>query len=318
MCKASHITVYYQNCLNKWEDCGFHNSDLWPDYKVSPWMSVFYSSGDSNRRNENPKLRTTSSILDLAKWYVLLTELLGFSGGHTWKEAYKAALGKQSQNTPAEELRTLFHLFPEEQRLRAECLLSECICVTSNDVDGGEGVPQGESGGCVGDGVDGDGAAATLVTPEQVQVAGELGQRRMREQADEGDETTRKRQRNLAREESRAGPVEMRQDLGDLQAQFTGLTGSNEELYNNMESIIDTFEGQNKNLVAKDFQWIRRVRTSFKKIKECVDTCHGGILSCFLAMEQPLNRVSYRCKCPSTLAETTQQSVVNGKLKAVA
>ncbi|KAL7570837.1 hypothetical protein ACA910_018905 [Epithemia clementina (nom. ined.)] len=307
---VKQATLYYQNCLNKWEDCGFHNSDLWPDYKVSPWMSVFYSSGDSNRRNENPKSRTTSSILDLAKWYV--TESLGFSGGHTWKEAYKAALGKQSQNTPAEELRTLFHLFPEEQRLRAECLLSECIRVTSNNVDGGEGVPQGESGGCGGDGVDGDGAAATLVTPEQVQVAGELGQRRMREQADEGDETTRKRQRNLAREESRAGPVETRQDLGDLRAQFTSLTGSNEELYNNMESIIDTFEGQNKNFVPKDFQWLRRVRTSFKKIKECVDTCHGGSLSCFLAMDQPLNRVSYRCKCPSTLAETTQQSVVNG------
>ncbi|KAL7573728.1 hypothetical protein ACA910_007765 [Epithemia clementina (nom. ined.)] len=153
-------------------------------------MSVFYSSGDSNRRNENPKSQTTSSILDLASWYV--TESLGFTGGYTWKEAYKAALGKQSQQTPADELRALFHLFPEEHRLRAECLLSECVRVTLDNIGGEDGVRQCESGDLVGGAVDGIHDGSRLVSPEQVQTDGNVGLRRLREEADGEDEATRK------------------------------------------------------------------------------------------------------------------------------
>ncbi|KAL7555677.1 hypothetical protein ACA910_016345 [Epithemia clementina (nom. ined.)] len=213
-------------------------------------MSVFYSSGDSNRRNESPKSRTNSLILDLLRWYV--TESLGFTGGYTWKEAYKAALGKQPQQTPAEELQLLFHLFPEEHRLWADCLLSECIRVTSDNIGGEDGVQEGESGDYVGGAVDGIPHGSRLVSPEQVQGDGNVGLRRLQEEADVENETTRKRQRNLAREENCAGPVESCQALGELCAQFTCLTGSNEELYNNMDSTIKTFARQKKNFVPKD------------------------------------------------------------------
>ncbi|KAL7562739.1 hypothetical protein ACA910_013241 [Epithemia clementina (nom. ined.)] len=294
--------LYYQNCLNKWEDCGFHNSDLWPDYKVSPWMSVYYSTGRKTRRNENPRSRTTKTIIELANWYV--TKSLGFSASYTWKEAYHCSLGQVSTNTPSEDLRALFQFLPDDKKCLAESLLSECFRetakkgpseigadatnhVTPDSGSGGGGVGGGSDNGCNG------GAGLGRV----------VGIRR--ELLQEEDQQARKRQRNMLREERRAGPEDLQLSLKKEREEITKLKGTNLQIYNKIKSVIGQYSDKNSGFVPKDFQWLRRLRTSFAKMRTCVDVCHGGDIGSFVNMQQSLNKVSYKCKCSSMVAGTT-------------
>ena len=275
-------SLYYQNCLSQWEDSGFHRPQCWPEYKVSPWKSVFYSSGKFNRKNQNASTRTSLSITELADWYV--RDALDCQSDYHWSEIYQLSLGKKGDETPFEQLRHLFHRFPDDQtRLEASRLFSECF-KKSLDLEAAEAAEAVELQQQT---RTNNGMA--LVTPEKV---------RGRDEEDDAErQRQKKKQRNLTREEQRAGPVEHQVALDDDRVELTGFDGSNEDVYEKMKEVVSKYKGKNKGFVPRDYQWLKRIRTSVGRVEKCIGECYNGDRVAFFGSMEKINRVSYKCIC---------------------
>jgi hypothetical protein len=107
---VSQASVYYNRAQSEWESCGFHEPDMWQDYKVSKFRTVFYAKGNRVLPNPNPLTRTTKTLPELAQWYV--KDGLGFRADYDWKDAYDKALKSESNKTSVECLRDLLRPFP--------------------------------------------------------------------------------------------------------------------------------------------------------------------------------------------------------------
>ena len=294
---ARHKTIqqathYYQNCLSKWEDCGFHVTDMWPLYKCSPWKSIFYASGKYARKNPNASTRTNKAVTELADWYVKVG--LGFSADYTWKEAYKRALHRSPTATPLELLRALHKsLIPPEKQKEAEILLSDCLrdaLVAGSQQCNGYNTTrqQDESHQQVSIAETATVAEMNIVTPEQ---------NNKRKRTDGEDEEARKQQRNWMREKRRAGPEQEQESLSNARQEVADATGDNKEVILKLKEVVARYRGRNTGFVPRDFQWLRRLRTSLGNVEKCIANCHGGDEEAFLRALPKVNKLSYRCFC---------------------
>jgi hypothetical protein len=95
------------------------------DNKVSPWKSIFYGSGKSTRRNDNPTSWTEMTLPQLAKWYI--RSALKFNADYTWREALKATVGGKSNQMDEERLMSFLAMkLSGEDLLEAETLFQAC------------------------------------------------------------------------------------------------------------------------------------------------------------------------------------------------
>ena len=277
--------LYYQNCLSQWEDSGFHRPECWPEYKVSPWKSVFYSSGKFNRKNPNASTRTSKSVSELAKWYV--KEALDCRSSFDWQETYQLSLGRKGHETPFEKLRHLFDKFQDDRtRVEATRLFGECF-KKSLELEAEQKASETESER-VSVSVDG---MPQLVTPEFVRY------RARGRDDDEEQRREKKKQRNQTREQQRAGPVEEQVSLESDREELATYDGSNMQVYYKMREITVRYEGKNKGFVPRDYQWLKRLRGSVARIDKCILECSGGEPEVFFDGIDKLNRISYKCVC---------------------
>ena len=276
---VSQSSLYYQNCLNKWESSGFH-TDLWCSNKVSPWKSIFYGTGNTPRQNDDPKSRTRKTLPQLASWYI--SDILKFTADFTWREALKASVENKSNQTASERMREFFtkNLSVEKQRI-AELLFQECgntvpvtvaleVEVGRND---GLDLEKDDDGNCHLD--HGDDAV------EQDQDEGNNNNKRKRNE--DGEKT---KERSKRREVAREGLDPIKMDVDRTELRVVMESGTREDVFGKVEAIVLKFGNQNKGVVKKDWEWFKRLRKSKTDMQKCIDQCHGGEKALFfLQME---------------------------------
>ena len=277
---------------------------MWPQYKVSPWKSIFYESGGAFiRRNPNLSTRTTKSLVELGAWYV--EKSLQCTAGFTWKEAYTASLRRSPKHTSLELLRSIHALLPPEKQQEAQVLLSECIRDATlqqhlqnnsnnsnnnnktNDIHNNNENNNDEIESQDGHSEGGKQGEMNIVTPEQ--------KKRKRNGNDGEDE--RKKQRNWMREKRRAGPVDEQESLESARQEVADATGDKKQVMMKLKEVVQRYKGRTTGFVSRDFQWLRRLRKSVETMEKCVTVCYKGDEAAFLESMTKLNKISYKCTC---------------------
>jgi hypothetical protein len=285
---VSQSSLYYLNCLNKWESSGFHTV-LWGDNKVSPWKSIYYGSGNTPRRNDDPTSRTNLTLPQLANWYIKTG--LNFSADYTWREALKAAVGKKTNQTDEERLRSFFaRKLSSEDQLEAEVLFQACgrkvpVTVAVDAIGEGGGSNENEEDGNDDEMVDG---------LHLHHGGGEEGTKKRKLTVEE--KTENKKARNKKREDTREGsePISMDQDRTELRG-LMDAGGSREAVFFRMEEILDKYGDTKNGVVKKDWEWLKKLKKSHKNMQQCIRCCHDGVKAAFFLLEGKLAVQKFVC-----------------------
>jgi hypothetical protein len=302
----AHASVYMQNCLNKWESSGFH-SDLWCDNKVSAWKPIYYGAGNNVRRNDDPHSRTNLTLPELAGWYI--ETVLGFAADYSWRDALAKADNHTSNKTAFQMMREFFsHHLKDDKKLEAEVLLQGCFRVDAGlaatqddglDDDDGGGKRAAVDETAVEKAVDKTAINDDDETDEENKVEEEVDAGNKRK-AEEDEAKQKKRQRNLRRETQRKGDDPISLDV--VRKEVTVLAGdgtSKEDILKKIGEIIVQHAPLRKGVVPKDWEWLKKLKASYKGIQTCIKECHGGDGDKFFAMDGSLALQKYKCRCKS-------------------
>jgi len=286
----SQASVYMKNCLNKWESSGCH-TDMWMDNKVSPWKSIHYGSGNNVRRNDHVRSRTNKDLPEIAVWYI--RRVLKFPASYTWREALQKSEGICSNQTALEKLHDLLLKdLSQERRLLALEYLTTVRRTVVQDL--GE-VQEPEDGEVE--------KSVEMIKPVQEGAVVAVQNKRANEDGEkEDDKAKKKRQkRNKSREKNRRGENPI--TFGKERKQLADLGGSSREvLFQAMETTITQLrELKSRGVLAADFAWLKKLRTSHTTMKRCIQDCHGGEHSSFFGLECRLSLQKYHCSCKKHL-----------------
>ena len=152
----------------------------------------------------------------------------------------------------------------------------------------------------VGKHVDGDNFDDVRKSPI-VELVEERPKRPRADEVDEEQERKKARQKaNVRREVSWRGTdprsltVE-RKELGDLVSSGS----SRQVLLEKADAIIKELKDVKTGVVTKDYEWLKKLRASRKRMETCILQCHSSDRQSFLDLEVKLALSKYVCKCPN-------------------